>query len=463
MRWDELLTRLGGLFSSSPQSGAIQAEAGRTRQPVQVIVIGGGIAGLACARRLGEKGKQVLILEGRDRLGGRIHSVPLGGVKVDLGASWLQGQKRNPIFDLARQAGARLVPTDFDTLELYDVDGRELTDREHDVIDKVVEQTQEELLRAQKKASLNDSIEPVVKRALDRPGLSPTALRGVRWSLASEIAAEYAVDYRDLSLSQWDEDYEYGGADFQFAGGYSILVDYLAKECARLGVQMQTNAAVQSVDWSSPGIRVRTGQQEYGAERAVITLPLGVLKHGTVQFRGTMADDRRRAIERLGVGTLNKVAMVFGRRFWPEEAHYFGCLEEANETHMEFCNLEPVVGKPVLMAFFAGRAAVQMESMSDGDIQRAVLERLRRGLGRRVDAPLAMQVTRWAQDPFSRGAYAHVPPGATYDDYEALSEPIGDRVFFAGEATNARYPATVHGAYESGERAAQELLRVIAA
>ena len=118
-----------------------------------------------------------------------------------------------------------------------------------------------------------------------------------------------------------------------------------------------------------------------------------------------------------------------------------------------------MVGKPVLSALFAGDVAIKMEDMSDGEIQRVVLERLRRAFGKQVEEPLALQVTRWAQDPFARGAYSHVPPGASYDDYEALAEPIRKRLYFAGEATNVRYPATVHGAYESGERAAHEILR----
>lgn len=458
MKRGELLARLGGLFRQNPQLGAIEAQAGRARRPAEVIVIGGGIAGLACARRLGQQGKQVLILEGRTRLGGRIHSAPLAGVKVDLGASWLQGSKGNPISELAQQAGARLVRTDYDEMELFDLDGRGLTEREYEAIYDVVEQTKKELERGQKRAARDASIEPIVKRALDQPGLSPTERRGVRWALASEIAGEYAADFHDLSLSQWNEDYEYRGGDYQFAGGYSTLVDFLAKECIGLGVEIQTGTVVHGIDWSSHEVRVRTSQHDYGAKQAVVTLPLGVLKRGTVQFGGGLPEGKHRAVQRLAVGTLNKVAMAFRHRFWPADATYFGCLGEANETHIELWNIEPVVSTPVLVAFFGGNAAVQLEGMSDGDIQRMVLERLRRVFGTRVDEPLALQVTRWAQDPFSHGSYSHVPPGAIYDDCEALAEPIGNRLFFAGEATNARHPSTVHGAYESGERAAREVL-----
>jgi monoamine oxidase len=460
MRWSEILTRL---FSSAPQSGAAEAKAGGASQAAEAIVIGGGIAGLACARRLSQQNKRVLLLEGRTRLGGRIHSVPLGGATVDLGASWIQGRKRNPISELAEQAGARVVRTDYESLELFDIDGREMTDREHDVVDNAVERTMKELLRGQRDAGPDDSIEPTVRRALDQHGLNATERRGLRWALASEIASEYAVDFHDLSLSQWDEDYEYGGADCQFANGCSMLVDFLASECTRLGVEIRTGAVVRSIDWTPQAVRVETGDRDYETKQAVVTLPLGVLKSGKVKFLGRMPENKQRAIRRLAVGTLNKVIMAFPRRCWPEDAHYFGCLGEANETHMEFWNLEPVTGTPILATLFAGTAAVEMENMSDGDIQRAVLERLRRAFGGDVEAPLAMQVTRWAQDPFCRGAYTHVPPGATYDDYEALAEPIGNRLFFAGEATNGRYPSTLHGAYESGERAAQEVLRVTAA
>ena len=345
------------------------------------------------------------------------------------------------------------------SLELYDVDGRELKNREHDVIDRAVEETMRDLLRAKRNAAHGNSIEPVVKRALDQHGLSPPERRGLAWSVASEFTSEYAADLRDLSLSQWDEDYEYGGGDFQFADGCSILADFLAAECTRLGVTIQTGAVVRSIEWTAHEVRVGTGPGDYQARQAVVTLPLGVLKRGTVEFRGTLPEARQRAIQRLGIGTLNKVVMAFRKRFWPDEAHYFGCLGEAGETLFDFWNLAPVTGKPVLAALVGGSAAVRLESLSDSEIARQVLVPLRRAFGARVDEPLATQVTRWAGDPFSHGAYSHVPPGGSYDDYAAMAEPAGSRLFFAGEATNGRYPSTLHGAYESGERAAREALR----
>jgi phytoene dehydrogenase-like protein len=234
------------------RSGAVEAEAGRACRRPELIIIGGGIAGLACARALGQHGKRSLILEARSRLGGRIHSASMRGINVDLGASWLHGGKKcNPIRKLAGRAGARLVRTDYESLELFDIDGRELTGREHRIIDGMVERTMQDLLRGKGTATPDVSIEPIIKRAFEQPDLSATERRGLRWALASEIASEYASDFRDLSLSQWDEDYEYGGDDFQIAGGFSVLVDFLAKECIRLGSEIRTGAIIKSIDWSS--------------------------------------------------------------------------------------------------------------------------------------------------------------------------------------------------------------------
>jgi monoamine oxidase len=438
------------------RSGVVETETGRRPE---LIIIGGGIAGLACARALGQHGKQSLILEARSRLGGRIHSASMRGVNVDLGASWLHGgKKRNPIRKLADQAGARLVRTDYESLELFDVDGRELTGREHGTIDGMVTRTMQDLVRGKGSATPDVSIEPTIKRACEQRGLSATERRGVRWALASEIASEYACDFRDLSLSQWDEDYEYGGDDFQIAGGFSVLINFLAKECTRLGSEIRTGAIIKSIDWSSDEICVRTAERDYISRQAVVTLPLGVLKSTMVEFLGKVPKNKRRAVQRLGIGTLDKVVMAFNDRFWPEEASYFGCLGEASEVAIDFWNLERVTGVPLLAALFAGNAAVRLEGMSESEIGNTVLEPLRRVFGTRIPQPLELQMTRWASDPFSRGAYSHVPPGAEYDDYEALAKPIGNQLFFAGEATSVRYPSTVHGAYESGERVAQEVL-----
>jgi polyamine oxidase len=453
------VARLAKLFSRIARPSAVEAERGGAHRRVDVIVIGGGIAGLACARALGRQGRQVLILEARPRLGGRIHSAPFHGGPVDLGASWIHGRKRNPIVQLAEQAGVRLVRTDYESLELYDLDGRELKGREHDVIDRVVEQTMRELLRAKRGAARDASIAPIVERAGDQPGLSPAERRGVRWSIASEIASEYAADSRDLSLSQWDEDDEYGGGDCQLAGGYSAIVDVLAKDCSGLGVEIRTGTIVRSVDWSGREVRVQAGEHDHAAMQAVVTLPLGVLKQGAVEFRGSLPAGKQQAIGRLGIGTSNKVVMAFRARFWPKDADYFGCLNEADEMPMDFWNLEPVTGRPMLAALLGGKAAVRLEGMSDDEIRQVVLRPLRRAFGARVEEPLAWQVTRWSQDPFSLGAYSYVPPGATYEDYEAMAQPIEGRVLFAGEATNMRFPSTVHGAFESGERAAQQALR----
>lgn len=422
-------------------------------------MIGAGIAGLACARMLGRQGKKVLILEGRDRLGGRIHTAPFSGVNVDLGASWIHCGKRNPITDLARQAGAKLVETDYDSLELYDVDGRTLRGREYKTIDRVCDRTMDDLLRAKRKAGRDQSLEPVVTRAFDEPDLSPTERRGVRWGLLSDISCGYGAELRNLSLSQWDEDEEYGGEDLQFKGeGYSSLITFLAKECMNAGVAIQTGAAVDSIDWSAPEVRVRTKQQEHVSPQAVVTLPLAVLKRGTVRFQAPLPEDKQRAIRRLGFGTLNKVVMAFREDFWDDEVEYFGCLSDDDNPHIDYWNLELLTGKPVLAALIGGDAAVRLEGLSDRDALRLVLEPLRRVFGSEVGEPLAVQVTRWAGDPFACGSYSHVPPGATYDDYEALALPMENRLFFAGEATNVLYPSTVHGAYESGKRAAQEVL-----
>jgi monoamine oxidase len=268
----------------------------------------------------------------------------------------------------------------------------------------------------------------------------------------------YAADFRNLSLSQWEEDEEYGGDDYQFVEGTSILVDFLAQECKRSGVEIRTDAVVSSIGWSSDGVIVEASGQTYQAAQAVVTLPLGVLKNGTVEFRGNFPDSKRRAIERLGVGTLNKVVMVFPEQFWEDEAAYFGCLGDANEILIDYWNLEHVTGEPILAAIVGGEAAIRMESMSDADALRTVLQPLRRVFGSEVGEPVAFHRTRWASDPFTGGAYSHVRPGAAYSDYEVLAEPIEGRVFFAGEATSAYYPSTMHGAYESGERAARQIL-----
>lgn len=432
-------------------SGGLALERGAAAEPEgRVVVIGAGIAGLAAARRLKEQGYSVIVVEGRDRIGGRIWTDKSAGVPIDLGAAWIHGISGNPIYKLSRKNRLPLFKTDFDAQELYE-SGRPLTKAQWDRIEKEYEKLTDELdarkRGAGKNASLADALRPLLARVP-----AGVVRRGVRYNVASDMEIEYASDLDELSLKYFDEDEAFPGDDMLFSRGFAGLTDALAA-----GLDVRTGQRVNKIEYSARGVKIHTSRGGLDCDWAVVTLPLGVLKKEAVTFAPALPADKHGAIARLGMGTMNKVALVFPRSFWPAQAHRFGRLKDDERSIMEFWNLEPVVGRPALAALSAGDFA---RSLDRGSVAAAVaraMGELKAMFGNGIPAPVAFTRTAWSSDPFAYGSYAHVAPGASLDDFEIMARPVADRLFFAGEHTHEKYPATVHGAYLSGIRAAREV------
>ncbi len=437
--------------------------AGRSFRPVRaesgqpsVIVVGAGMAGLAAASALVESGLAVTVLEGRDRLGGRTWTAQVGGAAVDLGAAWIHGSKGNPITELAQEAGAKTVATDYDWLALYGRNGKRISDRQIGAwytaagkLFKALDQT-----KAGRTASAQTSILDVLPRVeANVLAEADAALKmGVRWVFQSEVEREYGADLGELALLSWNKDEGFAGEDLIFPNGYRQLVDNVAD-----GLDIRYGEVVTAIAHNAQGVQITTSKGTHRADYAVITLPLGVLKAGTVRFEPPLPVAKQRAIDQLGMGTLNKVVMTFPRPFWPEDVHRLARLSDSGEVGFEYYNLIPVNGAVGLVALAGGSDARALESRSDGEILQTALADLRAIFGEAVPEPTATALTRWATDPFAFGSYSFVQRGATRRAYDALAAPVRNRLFFAGEATHKDYPATVHGAWLSGLRAAEEI------
>ncbi|MEK9164377.1 MAG: FAD-dependent oxidoreductase, partial [Chloroflexota bacterium] len=160
-------------------------------------------------------------------------------------------------------------------------------------------------------------------------------------------------------------------------------------------------------------------------------------------------------------GVLNKVYLRFAAAFWAEDdTDWIGYIPEKKGEWGEYLNIYHYTGQPILLCFNAGEYGLAIEKLSDGEIVAAAMKTLRQMYGDDIPEPEAWLITRWGSDPFAYGSYSHAAPGATEDDFAALAEPVGDRLFFAGEATS-EYSATVHGAYLSGVREAGRIAELM--
>ena len=417
----------------------------------EVLIIGGGIAGLAAAKQLREAGHDVILLEARDRLGGRIWTDRSAGIAVDMGAQWIHGIRRNPIHDLAQQLGLEIVETDYDNSKEYDVDGSAdpLSDTQYDRWTDTMAEYLDQYLESAPDATVQELIDD----AASAGDLDFLNLRQRDFLVNTEIEHEFAADAKELSVRSVDEGRELRGGDAIFAGGYDPIIASLAN-----GLDARLDTVVSRIEYGGFGVRVRTNRGVFRGDRAVITLPLGVLKSGDVSFRPRLPRNKRVAISRLGMGVLNKISLAFSRAFWDTDPHLIGYLSSPKGHFAEWLNVFRHTGQPLLLAFNAGAYGAAIENSSDRQILDEAMETLRILYGTEVPAPDAVLISRWGSDPYAYGSYSYLPPGARPGHRRRLRKPVRGRLFFAGEATSIRYPATTHGAYLSGLRAAEQII-----
>lgn len=423
--------------------------AGRQR----VLVIGAGMAGLAAARILHDKGHDVTVLEARDRLGGRVWtSGKWPDAPVDLGASWIHGSRGNPLTTLAARAGAATAATSYDSSMLFDTGGGEASD----AVYREVEGWQQKLERAVRDAQDESADQPLLtalREGLDWASLTPRQQSLVYYLLNSTIEQEYAGSGEALSAQWFDTGDSFGGQELVFPRGYRQLTDFLAR-----GLKVRTGQPVRELRWSATGVEVQTADLRLAADHAIVTVPLGVLKAGGLRFVPELPAPKRQAIAALGMGDFNKCYLRFERRFWPERdwLQYLPDREHRGQWE-EWLSLSRVTGKPVLLGFNAAQFGREIEAWSDAAIVASAMKTLRVMFGSKIPDPVDSQITRWSSDPFSRGAYSFHAHGSTPAQRDTLATPLAGRLHFAGEATHRGHPSTVHGAYLSGLRAAAEV------
>ncbi|MBK8821878.1 MAG: FAD-dependent oxidoreductase [Anaerolineales bacterium] len=418
-----------------------------------VIILGAGISGLAAARTLVDSGLSVIVLEARDRIGGRMWTNSSLGLPLDLGASWIHGVKGNPITDLAKEFGAETVVTDYENGVLYDFDGREMSDEEYADIEQMFKSIYAEVEVMQEDTDNDMSLQQAFDKVVSRWSLSNEELHQLSFYIQQETALEYGADPDDLSLWEWDQDEVFGGKDVVFPQGYNQITDGLAK-----GLDIRLNVKVTAVSYGADGVDVETSSGLFSGDQAVVTFPLGVLKQAAVKFDPPLPASKQSAIDRLNMGVLNKVYLKFPAVFWDEEIEMIGYLGEEVGEWCDWLNFAPYVDQPVLMAFHGGSKGFALEELSDDEIIAGAMKTLRVIYGDGIPEPESFIITRWGKDPFAFGAYSHIPPFSSGKDYDLLAEPVDDVLYFAGEATSRKYPATVHGAYLSGIAAAEEMM-----
>ena len=420
--------------------------------PQTIVVIGAGLAGLTAARDLKASGHSVIVLDGRDRIGGRIWtSRAWPDMPMDLGASWIHGIRGNPLTKLADEAGAKRLGTSYESSVLLNATGKELPARKQlDAAEDVVSAVR----KAANKRDDDQSLAEAITSSKYWRQSSAAERRFLRHYINGTVEQEYGGDWSEVSTWFFDAAKDFPGGDELFPGGFDQIIQHLAK-----GLDIRLNRKVSALAPAKSGVTLSFADgASLSADRVVITVPLGVLKAGAIRFDEPLDKKRQKAIATLGMGLLNKCWLRFDEVAWPNDVDWIEWMGPKDGIWAQWVSLAQVAKLPVLLGFHAGHQAREMEKLSNRKMMASAHEALKAMFGASFPAPIAAQITRWSEDPFAFGSYSFNAVGSTRKTRTALAGGDWDgRLIFAGEAASADYYGTAHGAVLSGQAAAQLL------
>jgi monoamine oxidase len=409
---------------------------------IDVAIIGAGAAGLGAAHALKGSSLSYLVLEARDRVGGRGHTVMAApDITFDLGCGWLHSADKNSFVAIAEHLGfevdktlppwsQRVVATAFPS----------------DERDEFLHELHAFYDRAEAAALTAE------REGRDEPAslwLEP----GNRWNPMIDAISTYVNGCELDQVSVLDMDaYEDTEINWRVRRGYGALMT-----AHGAGLPLTLNCAVTLIDHSGKRLRIETSQGTITADHVVVTVSTNLIAHEAIRFHPALPE-KIDAAANLPLGINNKVMLRLDE---PGDLPKDGNLRGATmRTATGGYHLRPF-GQPCIEGFFGGGFAQELEDAGEGALAAEAIDEIASFLGndfRRRLTPL--KESRWAHDPFARGAYSHALPGHA-DQRAVLAAPVDDRLFFAGEATSPNFFSTAHGAYESGERAAKEVLKAM--
>lgn len=432
-------------FAMSRRSALVGAAAvfgtgtpGRAAE-VDAVAVGAGAAGLAAARGLLAAGRSVAVLEARERIGGRMHTERRLGSRFDAGAQYIHWADRNPWRRIASELGIR---TEEETgwaalrvfsggVELADVD-RARRRRAYGELDGLVAAA----IRPDR--SVADAVRDV---GLD---VVEAATGSTRLVLGEEPERVSAADYS----AQWS------GDDLLVPDGYGALAERFGQ-----GLPVRLGTPVRRIRWDGPGVAVETGSGTIRARAAIVTVSIGVLQSGAITFAPALPDATGAAIHGLAMGAYTKIALrIDGAMIDHAAVRDAIDLESAAATTM----FDPwPFGRDLVLAYTGGDFARDLCRAGEAAAIAHATERLAAITEPRVaSAVTGGALADWWTDPYSRGSYSIAKPGR-FDARDALKQPVGGRIWFAGEASAGGGAMTAGGAFLEGERAANEILSVL--
>jgi monoamine oxidase len=403
---------------------------------IEVAIIGAGAAGLGAAHALKRAGVSFVVLEARDRAGGRGHTITAApDIPFDLGCGWLHSANHNAFVKIARELDFEIDKTLPPWRDRIAVGSAFPAEERADFLRSLDE--------------FFERLEVAGKSGVDHPA-SMCLEAGNRWNPMIDAISSYINGCETDQLSILDFDaYEDTSLNWRVRRGYGAL---MAAYGAPLPIAF--NCDVTLIDHSATRLRIETSQGTISADKVIITVPTNLIAQEAIRFSPPLSE-KVDAAANLPLGLADKVMLALeGAEDWPADGNLRGMTMRAE---MGTYHLRPF-GQPCIEGFFGGRFAQALEDAGDGAIAAHSIDEIVSFLGSDVRRRLKpLKESRWAHEPFSRGSYSHALPGHA-GKRAVLAAPVDSRLFFAGEATSPNFFSTAHGAHDSGERAAKEVI-----
>lgn len=406
---------------------------------VDVAIIGAGAAGLGAANALKDSGLSTLVLEARDRVGGRAHTIMASPeVTFDMGCGWLHSADQNSFAKIAEQLNFEINKALPPWRER--AHGKAFPQAERDDFIRALDAFYDRAERAAEQA-----------KQTGRDSTASLCLEpGNRWNPMIDAISTYinGCELDQVSILDMDA-YEDTDLNWRVRRGYGALVTAYASSCP-----LALNCDVKLIDHSGKRLRIETSQGTLSADKVIVTVPSNLIADEAIRFHPALPA-KVDAARGLPLGLADKVTLALAE---PEALPIEGNLRGATmRTEMGTYHIRPF-GQPCIEGFFGGRFAESLEDAGPGAIAAASIDEIAGFLGNDFKNKLKpLAESRWSHDPFARGSYSHALPGQAHQR-AVLAAPVDGRLFFAGEATSPGFFSTAHGARDSGERAAKEVL-----
>ncbi|HXW47560.1 MAG TPA: flavin monoamine oxidase family protein [Streptosporangiaceae bacterium] len=444
-------------------------------ESADVLVVGAGFAGLTAAREVAAAGRSVLVLEARDRVGGRVVSEEIGDGKiVEMGGQWA-GPGQDRLYQVAADLGVATFPTYDKGRKVLHFNGKRGTysgaiPRINPLVLADIGRAQAKLEALAKKVPLDEPWTAAGAERLDGQTFESwarrnTASKGARTLLALGAEAVFAAEPGDLSMLHVLF-YSHSGGSFQrlidttggaqqdrFVGGSALVTQRLA---ASLGDVVRLNAPVSRIAVSGDTVTLTTPGGQFTGRQVIVTAP--PLLAGRIEYEPALPPQREQLTQRAPMGSVIKCQVIYDEPFWRKDGLCGQATGDGEGSRVVFDNSPPDGSPGILLAFLEGDEARRLGRETAAARRRVVIESLVRYFGPRAAQPENYLERDWQQEKWSGGCYGTLFGPNVWTRYgHALREPTGP-IHWAGTETSPVWAGYMDGAIRSGERAAAEVL-----